>query len=163
MATLVAYDPARHGDALRALWMAYAEEMAVPLREEAGLAVDPAAGVARLLAFGGTVLGCGAVRQIAPGVAEVKRMYLCPAARGRSPGRAILGELLATARGFGCRDTRLDSAWFMTDAQRLYRAAGFEECAPYPESEAPPALAARWTYMRLDLTTGASPWAAAPP
>jgi GNAT superfamily N-acetyltransferase len=173
MATLVDYDPARHADALRELWTAYVAEVAVSLREEAGLAVDPPAVAARLLALndglrpptgrlllavdGDAVVGSGAVRVIAPGVAEVERMYLRPAARGRGLGRAILAELLATARGLGCREVRLDTGWFMTDAHRLYRAAGFVECAPFPDFEARPELAARWVYMTLDLTAGAAP------
>ena len=174
MATLVDYDPAQHEDALRALWLAYVEEMAVPLREGAGRAVDPPSVVARLLALvgelrppagrlllavdGGTVVGSGAMHLVTPGVAEVQRMYLRPAARGL--GRALLEELLATARGVGCREARLDTGWFMTDAQRLYRAAGFEECAPY--FEAPPELAARWTYMKLDLMPASTSDAAGP-
>jgi hypothetical protein len=41
----------------------------------------------------------------------------------------------------------------MADAHRLYRAAGFVERAWYPESEAPPELVPRLTYMTRDLTS----------
>jgi hypothetical protein len=34
----------------------------------------------------------------------------------------------------------------MTDAHRLYCAAGFEECAPYAESEVPAYFDPRWKY-----------------
>jgi GNAT superfamily N-acetyltransferase len=106
---------------------------------------------------GGEAVGCGAVRVIAPGVAEVKRMYLRPAARGRGIGRALLQELLATARSLGCREARLDTGWFMTDAHRLYRAAGFTECAPYDGSEVPADFDPRWKYMRLELAPESPP------
>lgn len=166
MAMFIDYDAA-HEAALRALWTAYLEEGAVPLREagyeedvpavvEADLAgagqFHPPAGRLLLAVDEGEAVGCGAVRVIAPGVAEIKRMYLRPEARGRGIGRALLQELLATARRFGCREARLDTGWFMTDAHRLYRAAGFAECAPYAGSEVPADFDPRWQYMRLDLT-----------
>ena len=75
---------------------------------------------------------------IRPGVAEIKRMYLKPDARGRNIGRMMIDGLLDAARDLGCYEARLDSGWFMTDAHRLYRAAGFTECEPYPESEISP-------------------------
>jgi GNAT superfamily N-acetyltransferase len=164
MATFVDYD-AGHEAALRALWTAYLEEGVIPLRE-AGYEEDVPAVVAAdladvaqfrppdgrlLLAVDeGEPVGCGAVRVIAPGVAEIKRMYLRPEARGRGIGRALLQELLDTARHYGCREARLDTGWFMTD--RLYRSAGFEACAPDDGSEVPADFDPRWKYMRLDLT-----------
>lgn len=166
MVALIDYDAA-HEETLRALWTAYLEEGAISLRE-AGYEEDVPAVVAADLADieqfrppdgrlllavdGGEAVGCGAVRVIAPGVAEVKRMYLRPEARGRGIGRSLLEELLDTARRFECREARLDTGWFMTDAHRLYRAAGFEECAPYDGSEVPADFDPRWKYMRLDLT-----------
>ena len=165
MATLVDY-AAAHEAALRALWTAYLADGAIPLRE-VGYEMDvPAVVAADLAAIGqfrppagrlllavdaGEAVGCGAVRVIAPGVAEVKRMYLRPEARGRGLGRTLLQELLATARRSGCHEARLDSGWFMTDAHRLYRSAGFEECAPYDGSEVSGDFDPRWTYRRLDL------------
>ena len=166
MVALIDYDAA-HEETLRALWTAYLEEGAIPLREvgyEEDVPTVVAADLADVEQFrppdgrlllavdGGEAVGCGAVRVIAPGVAEVKRMYLRPEARGRGIGRSLLEELLDTARRFECREARLDTGWFMTDAHRLYRAAGFEECAPYDGSEVPADFDPRWKYMRLDLT-----------
>ena len=51
----------------------------------------------------------------------------------------------------GCHEARLDSGWFMTDAHRLFRAAGCTECEPYLESEIPPDFDARWVSMRRGL------------
>ena len=169
MATFVDYDDA-HEPALRALWTAYLEEGAIPLREVGYehdvpdvVAADLAAigqfcppdGRLLLAVDGGEAVGCGAVRVIAPGIAEVKRMYLRPEARGRGIGRALLQELLDTARRYGCHEARLDTGWFNTDAHRLYRASGFAECAPYDGSEVPADFDPRWKYMRLDLKADA--------
>ena len=168
MVALVDYDPDAHEAALRALWTAFLEEGAVHLSAKWVLADVPAFVAADLAGVGqfqpphgrlllaiddGETLGCGAVRVIAPGVAEIKRMYLRPEARGRGIGRELLQELLGTARRLGCREARLDTGWFMSDAHRLYRAAGFEECAPYAESQVPADFDPRWKYMRLDLTS----------
>ena len=168
MAQLVDYDPNQHLDDLRRLLTAYLEEGSISLKE-AGLEEDvpavvaddlahperfrPPAGRMLLVVDDGAVLGCGALRTIGPGVAEIKRMYLSPETRGRGFGRMLLDALVAEARGQGCHEVRLDTGWFMTDAQRLYRAAGFTECEPYAESEIPADFDARWKYMRRDLKT----------
>lgn len=167
MVALVDYDPDAHEAALRALWTAFLEEGAVHLGEKGMLADVPAFVAADLGGVGqfqppdgrlllaidhGETVGCGAVRVVAPSAAEIKRMYLRPEARGRGIGRELLQELLSTARHLGCREARLDTGWFMTDAHRLYHAAGFEECAPYAERQVPADFDPRWKYMRLDLT-----------
>ena len=166
MATLIDYVPDRHKDDLRTLLTAYLEEGAISLAE-VGLEEDVPAVVASDLAHpeqfnppqgrmllaveGHVVQGCGALRTIAPGVAEIKRMYLRPEVRGRGLGRQMLDGLIATARDGGCHEVRLDTGWFMTDAQRMYRAAGFVACDPYEEAEVQPDFDPRWQYMRLDL------------
>jgi GNAT superfamily N-acetyltransferase len=170
MAELTEYDPAQHAAALERLLTAYLEEGLVSLRAAGLDEVDevptivaddlarpdrfrPPHGARLLVDDAGAFVGCGALRVIAPGVAEIKRMYLDPSTRGRGLGRLLIEGLLAEARRLGCHEARLDTGWFMTDAQRLYRAAGFVECAPYAESEIPADFDARWVYMRRDLTT----------
>jgi GNAT superfamily N-acetyltransferase len=166
MTELIDFDGDRHHDELRRLLTAYLEE-AVPALMEVGIKEDipgivsddlahpekfsPPNGRRLLGVDDGAVLGCGAMRVIGPGVAEIKRMYLQPEARGRGLGRMMIDGLLDSARDMGCHEARLDSGWFMTDAHRLYRAAGFTACDPYPESEIPPDFDARWVYMRRDL------------
>ncbi|MEU6641956.1 GNAT family N-acetyltransferase [Saccharomonospora sp. NPDC046836] len=81
----------------------------------------------------GLPLGCGAVRSIEPGVAEVKRMYVRPAARGRKVSRGLLGALEERARALGARRLVLETGTRHAAAIGLYRSAGFSDIEPYGE------------------------------
>jgi GNAT superfamily N-acetyltransferase len=111
----------------------------------------PPAGRLLLVIEGNTVLGCDGLRPIASGVAEIKRMYLRPEARGRGLDRLLLEALLAAARQEGYQEARLDTDGLMPAAHRLYRATGFQPCGPYPESEISMELHDRWLFFRRDL------------
>jgi GNAT superfamily N-acetyltransferase len=78
----------------------------------------------------GEPVGMGALRPLAPDVAEIKRMYVRPSARGLGVGRAILQRLIDDARGLGYKTIHLDSAPFMHEAHALYRSFGFVPTAP---------------------------------
>ena len=79
----------------------------------------------------GEALGCGALRALAPDVAEVKRMYVAPAARGRGLGRALLAELEATARLSGWTTLRLETGPRQPEAIGLYTRAGYQPIAAF--------------------------------
>jgi GNAT superfamily N-acetyltransferase len=57
--------------------------------------------------------------------AELKRMYVVPAARRRGFGRALLAELERTALAAGHRRLILETGTRNTEALALYRAAGY--------------------------------------
>jgi GNAT superfamily N-acetyltransferase len=78
-------------------------------------------------------VGCGAVRRNEPGVAEIKRMYVSPEARGRGVGRRVLDELEAVARQFGVRRLVLETGPRQPEALALYRRAGFVEVPLFGE------------------------------
>lgn len=76
-------------------------------------------------------LGCGGLVTLEPGVGEIKRMYVCPAARGRGVGATLLHALLAQAAAMTLERVRLDTAPELLEAQALYRRFGFEPIPPY--------------------------------
>jgi len=92
---------------------------------------EPPAGVLLVAYDAEDPVACGAVRVIAAGVAEIKRMYVAPSARGRGLGRTLLGALEAAAVDLGCDRARLDTAAFLTEAVALYRSAGYTDIADY--------------------------------
>lgn len=105
-----------------------------------------------LLAFSGDdAVGTAAIQRIAPGTAEIKRMYVEPLQRGGGLGGSMLDELVVTARASGYGRIRLDSPDFMTAAHTLYRARGFVDIEPYSESEIPDEYKSHWIFMELRL------------
>ncbi|MDQ6801951.1 MAG: GNAT family N-acetyltransferase [Acidobacteriota bacterium] len=81
----------------------------------------------------GVPVACGAVRLLDANSAELKRMYVTPAARGQGVGRAILGALEAEARRIGARRLLLETGIRQTAAVRLYERSGFYHIEPYGE------------------------------
>ena len=73
----------------------------------------------------GTPLGCGALRDLGDGVAEVKRMYVLPAARGRGVSKAVLAALEDAARERGWTTLRLETGPRQPEAIGLYTSAGY--------------------------------------
>jgi uroporphyrinogen-III synthase/ribosomal protein S18 acetylase RimI-like enzyme len=77
--------------------------------------------------LGGRPVACGALKTVEPGVADVKRMWVGEAARGRGIGRRLLRRLVDEARAMGLRRVRLDTNRALTEAIALYRSEGFVE------------------------------------
>ena len=82
---------------------------------------------------GDTLLGSGALKQLAPTHGEVKSMHTAQAARGQGVGAAMLTQIIATARAKGMTRLSLETgSWdYFLPAHALYRKHGFEECAPF--------------------------------
>ena len=79
-------------------------------------------------------------RDFAPGIAEMKRMFVLPAFQGRGVGKALTGAFLETAREMGYRSVRLDSIRELDKALRLYQNLGFKEIEPYRFNPHPEAV-----------------------
>jgi GNAT superfamily N-acetyltransferase len=73
----------------------------------------------------GTAIGCGALRALEPGVVELKRMWVTPAARGRGVARRLLAALEEDARVRGFAFVRLETGDRQPDAIALYVRAGY--------------------------------------
>lgn len=162
-------EPGTDDDAVAALMSEYLAWAERRLREEYGLEQSPAdPGSARemLQKFrrpdamllvaerSGNPAGVGVVWHLGGEVAEVKRMYVAPDARGLHLGSGILDRLVDEARTKGARLLRLDSPRFMTDAHLLYRSRGFAERDPYEGSEVPQPIQHFWYFFELDLRRG---------
>ena len=83
----------------------------------------------------GQAAGTGGLKEITPEVAEIKRMYVDPAFRGRGVGRAVLERLVEDGRTAGYRLLQLETAVWMVEAHALYRSCGFTDAPPFPNPE----------------------------
>jgi putative acetyltransferase len=75
--------------------------------------------------------GCGGVLLVGQDYAEVKRMYVRPAFRGRRLGRMMLDHLIEHARQDGLTVIRLETGIHQREAIALYEARGFRKIPPF--------------------------------
>ena len=73
----------------------------------------------------GEPVGCGAIKPFAPGVMEVKRMFVEPAHRGQGVAGAVLAALEAWAHEDGYTGFVLETGKKQTAAIRLYEKSGY--------------------------------------
>ena len=76
-------------------------------------------------------VGCGALRRFDDETAEIKRMYVTPAARRRGIARRILAALERYAHEFHYRTIRLETGVRQPEAQALYESMGFRRIAAF--------------------------------
>ena len=76
----------------------------------------------------GVALGCGALRPLAPGVAELKRMYARP---GSGAGPGLLAALEVQALAFGYRALWLSTRRVNSKALAFYGRHGYLPIDPY--------------------------------
>lgn len=78
----------------------------------------------------GRICGMGAIVDRS-GYAELKRMWVEPAARGGGIGRRLLAALEQSAHAMGHRLVRLETGVRQPEALALYRRSGYAERGPY--------------------------------
>jgi putative acetyltransferase len=86
---------------------------------------------------GGCAIACGALKQHAGGIGEVKRMYTKQAWQGQGIGGRIVAEVEHLARAEGLRQPVLETGNRHPAAWRMYEHAGFHRCGAvldYPDS-----------------------------
>jgi putative acetyltransferase len=102
----------------------------------------------------GAPAGCGGVALL-DGFAEVKRMYVRPAARGQGVARAILDRIEAETRAANLPVLRLETGDKQTDALRLYRRYGFTDCPPFGDyAVLPPQTIATSIFLEKPVDRG---------
>jgi ribosomal protein S18 acetylase RimI-like enzyme len=148
-------------DAVAALVREYSESLGFSLDYQGfeaeladlGAKYGPPGGALLLARVEGEPAGTVALRQLEPGIGEMKRLYVRPGFRrertdsGNSIGRELTFRIVEAARACGHQRLRLDTIGpQMEPAMRLYRTMGFNEIAPYYTSPVPGTV-----YMELVL------------
>jgi GNAT superfamily N-acetyltransferase len=87
----------------------------------------------------------GGIKRIATDAAEIKRMYVVPAARRRGVARTLLEALEDAARERGYTFVRLDTGPLQRHAMALYASAGYTEIGNFNANP----IAAYWGEKRL--------------
>lgn len=100
---------------------------------------------------GNEPLGCGALKSLPDGTAEVKSVHILAQARGRGLARVMMTRLADLARDEGITalvlETGADHLPEYDAARRLYEALGYDYCGPIFGYDADPNSA----FMRLAL------------
>ena len=94
----------------------------------------PPSGRFYVVHYGDSYVGVGCLKRLAPGVAEIQRMYVRPHVRCIGAGRRLAQQLLDDARTIGYQAVRLESLMVLSPAHTLYRSLGFVEIPPYAEN-----------------------------
>jgi ribosomal protein S18 acetylase RimI-like enzyme len=140
MARLIEATGAAEVAAVRELFAEYARMVDAPAcfadfdRELAALP-----GQYRLFLLEGAA-GCVGVRMLDAQTAEMKRLYVRPAHRGKGLGRALAETAISAAREAGCARVVLDTLPKMRAAQALYGLLGFTRIEPYLPEPTPGAI-----------------------
>jgi ribosomal protein S18 acetylase RimI-like enzyme len=151
-----------HVETVRELFREYAASLAISLcfqhfeEELASLPgkYAPPAGRLLLALDRGTVAGCVALRPLAsaPGVCEMKRLYVRPAFRSRHIGRLLATAVVQAAAETGYHRMVLDTLASMREALSLYHSLGFQPIAPYYDNPSSCAV-----FMALEIRPEIAP------
>jgi len=142
---IVEVDP--RDEAARACLEAYYAELTRRLKTgfDVKLSCDPEAatmvrprGVFLLAMADGLPVGCVGLKGGGGSIAEVKRLWIDPVARGFGLAHGLMGAVEAAARDLSVTVLRLDTSSALPEALSLYRKAGWVEIArfnddPYPD------------------------------
>lgn len=123
-------------DAQRAYFSEISERFGVPFDPYAGEkeGTDTAAQWHVIALDGGIVLGCGSLRDLGNGIAEVKRVWVGSDARGNGVASALMEwlETRAAEEGFGA--IRLDTNGSLKEAQAMYAKLGYRQIDRYNDN-----------------------------
>lgn len=99
----------------------------------------------------GEILGCGVLRMIREDAAELKRMYVRPAAQGHGIGRQLFERRITEARKMGCKFLYADTVKDNRAMLSMYEKYGFTYVPRYAENANGPDLEPFLVYLELQL------------
>jgi DNA-binding MarR family transcriptional regulator/GNAT superfamily N-acetyltransferase len=82
----------------------------------------------------GAPVGCIALKVLAPGIGEVKRMWVDPKSRGLSIARRLLAAVEQHAAATGLKKLRLDTNATQSEAIALYQRSGYQPITAYNDN-----------------------------
>lgn len=84
---------------------------------------------------GSDLVGCGALKELEPGHAEIKSMRSANRFRGTGVGKKMLEHILQVARERNYARLSLETGTqdFFLPARKLYERYGFEYCGPFAD------------------------------
>lgn len=91
----------------------------------------PPAGALLVAEVGTDIVAMIALRPLAEGICEMKRLFVRPSARGLGVGRALITRVMTEARAKGYREMHLDTLPAMGEAQAIYESFGFRDIEAY--------------------------------
>lgn len=95
----------------------------------------PPRGAFVLAHLGTELVACGGVRLLEPGIGEIKRMWVSPAARGKRVAKRLLAHLEALGvNELDAHVLRLDSRDVLTEAIKFYPSQGYYEIPRYNDN-----------------------------
>jgi DNA-binding MarR family transcriptional regulator/GNAT superfamily N-acetyltransferase len=80
-------------------------------------------------------IGCGVWQRLSDGVAEIRHLWVCGAARGIGLGRRLLEHVEADAAARGMTTLRLGTHTSLPEAIAMYRSSGYREIPSYSDSQ----------------------------
>ena len=101
------------------------------LREHPSEDLAPPTGLFVVAAEWDAGVGCGGVRLLCDGVAELTRVYVAAPLRGRGLGARIVEHLEGEAVALGSSRMRLDTRSDLIEARGLYARLGYQEVPPF--------------------------------
>jgi len=92
----------------------------------------PPSGRLYLLKENNEYSGCIGLREIEPGICEMKRLYVKPEHRGKGYGKLLAQQIIKDAKAIGYDKMRLDTIGEkMKSAINIYYSLGFKEISAY--------------------------------
>jgi GNAT superfamily N-acetyltransferase len=110
-------------------------EIAATAAEYTSPHLVPPRGAWLVVRLEGRVVGGIGLRELEPGVGEVKHMYVLPESRRRGIGRRLMVAVEDAALRRGLHSLRLDTRRDLLEAIALYASQGYAERPPFTSGE----------------------------